>query len=107
MSLQSVDLVEFHRRFVAGLPGDSESANFRRQVRGAAFSRVLPTPVKAPRILAWSDDLAAELGLPSIPDATATEVLSGNRVLPGMDPFAVWMMVFVVVLAVGWFSRGP
>ena len=89
MSLQSVDLVEFHRRFVAGLPGDSESANFRRQVRGAAFSRVLPTPVKAPRILAWSDDLAAELGLSSIPDAAATEVLSGNRVLPGMDPFAM------------------
>ncbi|MFO0062188.1 MAG: protein adenylyltransferase SelO family protein, partial [Planctomyces sp.] len=89
MSLQSLDLTEFHRRFVDGLPGDSEPANFRRQVRGAAYSRVLPTPVSAPRLLAWSEDLAATLGLPLIPDDSAADVLSGNRLLPGMDPFAM------------------
>ncbi|HAV33727.1 MAG TPA: hypothetical protein DCX79_17135, partial [Planctomycetaceae bacterium] len=89
MSLQSLDLTEFHRRFVDGLPGDSEPANFRRQVRGAAYSRVLPTPVSAPRLLAWSEDLAATLGLPLIPDDSAADVFSGNRLLPGMDPFAM------------------
>ena len=73
MSLQSLDLTEFHRRFVDGLPGDSEPANFRRQVRGAAYSRVLPTPVSAPRLLAWSEDLAATLGLPLIPDDSAAD----------------------------------
>ena len=89
MSLQSLDLTEFHRRFVDGLPGDSEPANFRRQVRGAAYSRVLPTPVSAPKLLAWSEDLAATLGLPLIPDDSAADVFSGNRLLPGMDPFAM------------------
>jgi uncharacterized protein YdiU (UPF0061 family) len=89
MTLQSLDLVEFQRRFVDRLPGDAESANHRRQVRGAAYSRVLPTPVSAPRLLAWSDDLAGTLGLPLIPDDSVASVLSGNRLLPGMDPFAM------------------
>lgn len=89
MSLQSLDLVEFRRRFVDRLPVDSEPANFRRQVRGAACSRVLPTPVSAPRLLAWSDDLGATLGVSAGSDETAAAVLSGNRLLPGMDPFAM------------------
>ena len=89
MSLQSLDVLEFRGRFVAGLPADSEAANFRRQVRGAAFSRVLPTPVIAPRLLAWSDDLAATLGVTAGSEETAAAVLSGNRLLRGMDPFAM------------------
>ncbi|MFM7924508.1 MAG: protein adenylyltransferase SelO family protein, partial [Planctomycetaceae bacterium] len=89
MSLQSLDVLEFRGRFVAGLPADSEAANFRRQVRGAAFSRVLPTPVSAPRLLAWSDDLAATLGVTAGSEETAAAVLSGNRLLRGMDPFAM------------------
>jgi uncharacterized protein YdiU (UPF0061 family) len=81
----------FDNRFVRELPGDPESANFRRQVTGACYSRVMPTPVTAPKQVAVSPNAAALLDL----DDTAwqsnlfTQVFSGNRLLDGMDPFAM------------------
>jgi uncharacterized protein YdiU (UPF0061 family) len=61
------------------------AANVPRQVANACYTRVDPTPVAAPRLLGWSDDLAQFLGLrkPLFP-----EVFSGNRILPGMEPYA-------------------
>jgi uncharacterized protein YdiU (UPF0061 family) len=87
-----VDLenLPFDNTFVRVLPGDPEPQNYRRTVHGACFSRVLPTPVAAPKLLAWSPEVAELLGLPR--DAASAsplvEVLAGNRVLPGMDPYA-------------------
>jgi uncharacterized protein YdiU (UPF0061 family) len=80
----------FRRRFLDELPGDPDPRNHTRQVAGAAWSRVQPTPVAAPRLLAWSRPLAAELGLD---EATMTapetvQVLAGNATWPGMDPYA-------------------
>jgi uncharacterized protein YdiU (UPF0061 family) len=61
-----------------------------RPVRNACYTRVAPTPVIAPRLLAWSDDLARTLGISSPEGNTGltAEVLGGNRVLPGMQPYA-------------------
>jgi protein adenylyltransferase len=73
--------------FVHQLPGDPVLVNEPRQVRGAAYTRVEPTPVREPRLLAWSDDLAAFLGL-SRPSSKSVEILAGNLVLPGMEPYA-------------------
>lgn len=42
------------------LPEDPESGNFRRQVHEACFSRVTPTAVKRPRLLA--SDVEVEVG---------------------------------------------
>jgi uncharacterized protein YdiU (UPF0061 family) len=88
-----LETLPFDNTFVRVLPGDPESENYRRAVRGACFSRVKPTPVAAPRLLAWSPEVAALLGLPedaevagSVPELV--EALAGNRVLPGMDPYA-------------------
>ena len=78
---------EFLDRFVRALPGDPSSHPGVRQVHGACYSRVLPTPVREPRLLAWSDDLAATLGM-TRPDADWLAALAGNRVLPGMQPYA-------------------
>src|SRR5690606_41411529 len=88
----SFDALRFDNTFVRSLPADPEPENFRRKVLAAAFSRVRPTPVSAPRLLAWSPEVARLIGLPEDPDQqTATElaeVLSGNRVTAGMDPYA-------------------
>ena len=80
----------FDNSFLRELPADPEPENFRRAVRGACYSRVEPTPVRAPELLAWAPEVAELLGLP--PDAgeaaALADVFAGNRLLPGMDPWA-------------------
>ena len=84
-----VDLAQasFENSFVRELPADPVLLNVPRQVSNACYTRVDPTPVAAPRLLAWSDVLGEFLGL-SRPSAQAVEVLAGNRMLPGMQPYA-------------------
>ena len=84
-----VDLAEarFENTFVGELPGDPVLTNSRRHVRNASYTRVAPTPVRAPRLLAWSDALGEQLGL-ARPSSLAVDALAGNRVLPGMEPYA-------------------
>ena len=84
-----VDLSEaaFENTFVRELPGDPVLSNSRRQVRNACYTRVAPTPVRSPRLLAWSDALGEQLGL-ARPSGLATDVLAGNRVFAGMEPYA-------------------
>src|SRR2546421_3077828 len=84
-----VDLAQakFENSFVRDLPADPVLVNVTRQVSNACYTRVEPTPVAAPRLLGWSDALGEFLGL-SRPGALAVEVLGGNRVLPGMQPYA-------------------
>jgi len=59
------DSLRFDNRLLRTLPGDAESGPRRREVLGAAWSPVMPTPVAAPTLLAWSADVAAMLGLPA------------------------------------------
>ncbi len=82
--------LRFGDAFVRGLPADPSELNRSRAVFGAAYSRVMPTRVTAPRMVAWSSALGAELGLP--PDAHTSAalcaVLAGNGLAPGMVPYA-------------------
>jgi serine/tyrosine/threonine adenylyltransferase len=84
-----VDLAQagFENSFVRDLPADPVLINVPRQVSNACYTSVEPTPVAAPKLLAWSDALGELLGL-ARPSAVAVEVLGGNRVLPGMQPYA-------------------
>ncbi len=86
-----VDLcdLEFDNSFVRELPADAVPANVPRAVSNACYTRVEPTPVPAPRLLGWSDAVGKMLGI-ARPDSVgaAAEVLAGNRVLPGMQPYA-------------------
>ena len=86
----SFSALRFDNAFVANLPADPVLANRPRQVQNACYTRVEPTPVSAPRLLAWSDETGELLGLarPAAPDGLAAEVLGGNRLLPGMQPYA-------------------
>jgi uncharacterized protein YdiU (UPF0061 family) len=86
----SLDAVKFANSFVTELPADPVPDNIPRPVRRACYTRVAPTPVAAPRLLAWSDTVGESLGLtrPADDQGLAAEVLGGNRVLPGMTPYA-------------------
>ncbi len=80
----------FDNSFVRELPADPLRQDFPRQVRNACFSHVQPTSVAAPRLLAWTDALGEQLGIrrPESATGAAAEVLGGNKVLPGMQPYA-------------------
>ena len=86
---REVDLAaaRFSNRFVAELPADPVTLNVPRQVSGACYTLVQPTPVAAPKLLAWSSDLAAALGLAS-PSPRSIEMLAGNLLTPGMQPYS-------------------
>lgn len=85
-----LDALRFDDSYVRALPADDRSGGEPREVPGACYTRVEPTAVRAPRLLAWSDAAGALLGAsrPSTPDGPEAAVLGGNRVLPGMQPYA-------------------
>ncbi len=80
----------FDNAFVRDVPGDSEHGPRLRQVEGALYSSVDPTPVAAPRVLAHSADMAAVLGFSEADIATPefAQVFGGNALLDGMQPYA-------------------
>ncbi len=88
--MKQLSELEILSRFVDVLPADSESSNTRRQVSDACYSRVAPTPVSQPRLLAHSPEIAEQLGIAAseIETAEFAEVFGGNRLLTGMDPYA-------------------
>jgi len=82
--------LRFDNSFVRALPADPSTERRVRQVRGACFSRVSPTPVRAPSLSGFSTEVAELLGLApaQLEAAELAEVFSGNRLLSGMEPFA-------------------
>jgi len=85
-----LDRLPFDNRFTRELPADPEEGPRLRQVEGAAYSRVRPTPVAAPRTVAWSPEVAELLGIaPEVCDGDDfAQVFAGNRVPAGADPHA-------------------
>ena len=86
----TLQALQFDNRFIAALPADPQSGNRVRQVDHACYSRVLPRPAPAPRLVAYAREVAELIGLP--PEECETgqfvQVFAGNRTLPGMDPHA-------------------
>jgi len=82
--------LRFDNAFARELPADPETGPRRRQVHGALYSRVDPTPVAAPRVIAWSREMAATLGLSAADVASDrfAQVFAGNALLDGMEPIA-------------------
>ena len=80
--------LHFDNAFTHELPADPDTHLASRQVTGAAFSWVEPTPVAAPRVVAVSDEVAAMLGIdPARPDFA--EIFAGNATIPGMTGYAM------------------
>ncbi len=81
--------LRFDNSFVRELPADTVLTNVPRRVSNASYTRIQPTPVAAPQLLAWSDEMGDLLGIARpAPGDPMVEVLAGNRVLPGMEPYA-------------------
>ena len=80
----------FDNRFVRELPADPSTDPGRRQVHGALYSRVRPTPVAAPALVAWSPECAELLGLTAddVRSPAFVQAMAGNAPLPGSEPFA-------------------
>jgi uncharacterized protein YdiU (UPF0061 family) len=89
-AIRSLDELPFTNRWTAALPADPDREVRPRQVLGAAYTRVRPTPVPAPRTLAVSPEVADLLGLaPEVCESQDfAEVFAGNRVPAGADPHA-------------------
>lgn len=72
------------------LPGDPSDDPRPRQVLGALWSKVAPTPVAEPRLVAHSPEVAELLGLS--PETLQSEafvaMLAGNRLPDGAVPYA-------------------
>ena len=85
-----LDQLIFDNRFIGELPADEEPLNTRRQVFGACYSKVLPTPVAKPNCVAYSHEVADLLDL-SYELCTSndfTQVFAGNRLANGMESYA-------------------
>lgn len=86
----SLGALHFANRFVSELPADADHHPGTRQVYAACYSHVHPTPVPAPRLLAYSPEVAESLGL-SAEDVASddfVQIFSGNCLLSGMQPHA-------------------
>src|SRR3954465_8544148 len=82
--------LHFDNRFVRELPADPETGPRRRQVHRALYSRVDPTPVAQPRLIAYSRVVAALLGIDEreIEPQQFAGVFAGNALIDGMEPYA-------------------
>jgi uncharacterized protein YdiU (UPF0061 family) len=78
---------DFGKVYVSTFEGDHSGDLQPRQTPGVLYSKTLPTPVRKPALLAWSEELAAELGI-NEPNEQDIDILGGNLVSPSMYPYA-------------------
>lgn len=80
--------IPFDNSFAETFPGDGSGALHPRQTPNVLYSKVVPTAVASPVLLAWSDALGQQLGIarPQGPEEVA--VLAGNKVTATMQPYA-------------------
>ena len=82
--------LRFDNAFVRELPADPQPGNHRRQVHGALYSLLEPTPVEAPRLIAHSAEMVERLGLTraDLESPQFAQIFGGNALLAGMQPYA-------------------
>jgi len=89
-NISSLDDLNFDNRFIQELPADTETINNRRQVIGACYSRVCPTPVVNPQRVAYSKEVAVLLDLTTdlCESDDFIQVFAGNSLTAGMESYA-------------------
>ena len=78
----------YKNEFVSTFDGDQSGDLRPRQTPGVLYSKAFPSPVKEPKLLAWSDDLAEELGIRKATAREDIDILGGNLVTSSMYPYA-------------------
>lgn len=88
--MSTLETLKFDNLALRRLPIDSEERNYVRTVSAACFSKVMPTPVDNPIVVAYSPSAMALLDLPETELNRKEFALyfSGNKLLPGSEPAA-------------------
>ena len=89
-SLSFGEKMRYSNRLYTQLQADPISENYCRQVYGAHFSPVRPTPVSKPSLLTLSRALAREMGFDDqqLEMPQFTQVMAGNELFAGMQTYA-------------------
>jgi serine/tyrosine/threonine adenylyltransferase len=87
----ALENLHFDNQFIREMPADSDTENYCRQVFSACYSFVEPTPVKAPKLIHYSKEVAESLDLSpeSCESELFAQVFTGNALLNGMQPYAL------------------
>ncbi|MDT0603400.1 protein adenylyltransferase SelO [Thalassotalea castellviae] len=82
---------QINNQFTLQLPADTQQQVFPRQVEGAAFSYVLPQKTQQPSLVSLNEPLALALGFTTkdLSNNEIAEVLTGNKIIDGMQPYAM------------------
>ena len=86
--MHQLSSIEFKKDFVTTFDGDETGDLQPRQTPGFLYSKAIPTPVKNPSLLAWSEDLANELEIEKPSAHDDVNIVGGNLVTPSMYPYA-------------------
>ncbi|GIY87104.1 protein adenylyltransferase SelO, mitochondrial [Caerostris darwini] len=88
--MSKLNSLQFDNLALRRLPVDPIERNYVRTVNGACFSRVMPTPVTNPKLVAYSLSALSLLDLPEdeLQMQELVEYFSGNKILPGSEPAA-------------------
>ncbi|MGB7843754.1 MAG: YdiU family protein [Salinimicrobium sp.] len=78
---------ELNSDFIKDFKGDDSGDRTPRQTPGMLYAKAEPSPVKKPKLLAWSYDFAEDLDI-KFPSEEDIEILSGNRLTNSMYPYA-------------------
>ena len=83
--MATLETLKFDNLALRSLPIDKETKNVIRQVKGACYSLVEPTPVTNPRLVACSLPAMSLLDLPlsEVSRPEFVQCMSGNRLLLG------------------------
>jgi serine/tyrosine/threonine adenylyltransferase len=86
--MQKIHKITCQKDFVSHFPGDQSGSLLPRQTPGVLYSKVHPTQVKSPKLIAWSDELGKELGISKPESEEEINILAGNALSPTMYPYA-------------------
>lgn len=88
--MATLETLNMDNLVLRSLPIDKEVKNYVRQVPGACFSRIEPTPVENATTVAYSATAMSLLDLPEqeLQRDDFAEFFSGNKLLPGTEPAA-------------------
>lgn len=90
LQMSTLETLRFDNLVLRRLPIDPVERNYVRTVNAACFSKVMPTPVVNPILVAHSSSAMALIDLPEeeLVRKEFVEYFSGNKLLPGSEPAA-------------------
>ena len=86
--MHTLSTKEYKNEFVSTFPGDESGSLNPRQTPGVLYSKAIPTPVQHVSLLAWSEELANQLGIQKPANQNEIDILGGNFISSSMHPYA-------------------